>query len=192
MVMSVGTTVPSWMHAQVTAEEYDSWPEEQCTGIEIVDGMVAVMPRPTTRHQRLARLLAQALEEAAGPGWMADIDFDIRLQDVPLTNRAPDVAVYRADAIDTMPKRPEHILLVAEVVSPGSETTDRLVKPAEYAAAGIPFFWRIELATTGTPVVYTYVLDSASKRYRESDMFTGKIQVDAPFPAEIDMTAWRW
>jgi hypothetical protein len=32
---------------------------------------------------------------------------------------------------------PEHVLLVAEIVSPGSETTGRIVKLDQYARAGI-------------------------------------------------------
>ena len=182
---------PQWMHQQVTAEEYDSWSEEQCAGIEIVDGMVVVRPSASKRHNRLARLLANALEAAAGDDWNADTDFDVRLQDVPLTNQRPDVVVYRADTIDVMPARPEHVLLVAEVVSPGSETTDRVVKLAQYATAAIPFYWRIEIAVTGVPVVYTYVLDPASKRFREGDVFTGVIKATVPFAVEIDLTTWR-
>jgi Uma2 family endonuclease len=59
---------------------------------------------------------------------------------VPLTNRRPDIVIYRADTIDVTPTRPEHVLLVAEIVSPGSETTDRIVKLDQYARAAIPFF----------------------------------------------------
>ncbi len=71
--------------------------------------------------------------------------------------------MYRADTIDITPTRPEHVLLVAEVVSPGSETTDRIVKADQYARAGIGFYWRTEQAATG-------VLKAA-----------------APFPVEIDL-----
>jgi hypothetical protein len=39
--MSVDMIAPEWMHSQITAEEYESWSEEQCAGIEIVDGMVS-------------------------------------------------------------------------------------------------------------------------------------------------------
>ncbi|MEU6561677.1 Uma2 family endonuclease [Nocardia nova] len=113
---------PAWMDRQITATEYASWSEEGCAGIEIVDGMVVVRPSASKRHNRLARILANALDAAAGPEWKADTDFDVRLQDVPLTNRRPDVVVYRADTIDTTPTRPEHVLLVVEVISPGSET----------------------------------------------------------------------
>jgi len=178
---------PAWMHEQVTAEQYDSWSAEQCAGIEIVDGMVVVSPSASKRHNRLARLLANALDAAAGPDWNADTDFDVRLQDVPLTNRRPDVVVYRADTIDVTPTRPEHVLLVAEIVSPGSETTDRVVKLNQYAKSGIAFYWRIEQAATGVPLVYTYVLDPATRAYRDAEVFAGVVKASAPFPVEVDL-----
>ncbi|GAA2624319.1 Uma2 family endonuclease [Paractinoplanes durhamensis] len=179
--MTVEMVAPAWMHQQVTAEQYASWTEDQCAGIEIVDGMVRPGPSASKRHNRLARLLANALDDAAGPDWNADTDFDVRLQDVPLNNRRPDVTVYRADTIDVSPTRPEHVLLVVEVVSPGSETADH------YARAGIPFYWRVEQAATGAPLVYTYVLDPATGRYRDSEVFTGVVKPAAPFAVEIDL-----
>ena len=185
--MTAEIVVPAWMDEQVTAEQYDSWSAGQCAGIEIVDGMVVVRPSASKRHNRLARLLANALEAAAGPDWNADTDFDVRLQDVPLTNRRPDVVVYRADTIDITPTRPEHVLLVAEIVSPGSETTDRIVKLNQYARSGIAFYWRIEHAATGIPLVYTYVLDPATRAYRDADVFAGVVKVSAPFPVEVDL-----
>jgi hypothetical protein len=38
--MSVDMIVPEWMRSQITAAEYKSLSEEQCAGIEIVDGVV--------------------------------------------------------------------------------------------------------------------------------------------------------
>jgi Uma2 family endonuclease len=179
---------PAWMHHQVTAEQYDSWSEEQCEGIEIVDGMVVVSPSASKRDNRLIKIIAVALEAAGGPDWNADFDFDVRLQDVPLTNRRPDVAVYRAETIDVMPARPEHVLLVVEVVSPGSETTDRIVKADQYARAGISYYWRVEQPTASVPVVHTYVLDPATNTYRDGGIFAGVIDSAAPFPVKIDLT----
>ncbi|MFF8433263.1 Uma2 family endonuclease [Streptomyces bacillaris] len=185
--MTAEMVVPAWMHSQISAEQYNSWPAEQCAGIEIVDGMAVVRPSASKRHNRLARVLANALDAAAGPDWNADTDFDVRLQDVPLTNRRPDVTVYRAETIDLTPTRPEHVLLVVEVVSPGSETTDRIVKVDQYATAGIPFYWRIEQAATGVPIVYTYVLDPATKAYRDGEMFTCTVKATAPFSVTVDL-----
>ncbi|MFF0451792.1 Uma2 family endonuclease [Nocardia africana] len=176
------------MRQQITATEYDSWPEEHCASIEIVAGIAVVSLRASKRHNRLARVLANALDAASGPEWNADIDFDVRLQDVPLTNRRPDVVVYRADTIDITPTRPEHVLLVVEVVSPGSETADRIVKVDQYAKAGIAFYWRVELAATGVPLIYTYILDPATRAYRTGEMYTGIIKATAPFTVDIDLS----
>jgi Uma2 family endonuclease len=178
------------MHMQITAEQYDSWSAEQCAGIEIVDGMVVVTPSASKRHNRLARILANGLDAAAGAEWNADTDFDVRLQDIPLTNRRPDVVVYRADTIDISPTRPEHVLLIVEIVSPGSETTDRVVKADQYAKAGIAFYWRVEQATTGVPLVYTYVLDPATNVYRDGEVFTGDVSASVPFAVKIDLSAF--
>ena len=43
------------------------------------------------------------------------------------------------------------------------------------------------MAATGVPLVYTYVLDPATKTYRDGDVFTGVLKVAAPFPVEIDL-----
>ncbi|WP_333732849.1 Uma2 family endonuclease [Streptomyces sp. IBSBF 3010] len=187
--MTAEMVAPEWTHTQISPEQYDSWSEGQCAGIEIVDGMVVVSPSASKRHNRLARILANALDAAAGADWNADTDFDVRLQDVPLTNRRPDVTVYRADTIDLTPTRPEHVLLAVEVVAPGSETTDRVVKVDQYAKAGIPFHWRIEQAAAGVPIIYTYVLDPAGNAYRDGEVFTGTMKATAPFSVTVDLGA---
>lgn len=186
--MTTDMVAPEWMHEPISADQYEAWTAEQCAGIEIVDGMTVVGPSASKRHNRLARVIANALDAAGGTEWNADIDFDVRLQDVPLNNRRPDVTVYRADTIDLAPTRPEHVLLVVEVVSPGSETTDRIVKADQYARAGIAFYWRVEQAATGAPLVHTYLLDPASDRYREGDLFAGKMTISAPFRVDLDLS----
>lgn len=42
--MTADAGTPEWMRHQITAVEYDSWSEERCAGIEIVDGMVVASP----------------------------------------------------------------------------------------------------------------------------------------------------
>ncbi|BBC34025.1 hypothetical protein SGFS_053190 [Streptomyces graminofaciens] len=53
-----------------------------------------------------------------------------------------------------------------------------------YAKAGIEFYWRIEQAATGVPLIYTYVLDPATNSYRTGDMFTGVVRGSAAFTVE--------
>jgi Uma2 family endonuclease len=179
---------PDWMHQPITAEEYDSLPEELCADIEIVDGMVVMSPSATPRHNRIARRLINALDEASPAEWFADYDFDIRIRDIPLTNRRPDIIVYRADQIDARPVRPQHVLLLVEVVSPNSTTTDRITKPAEYAQAGIQYYWRIEQSGNADPKVFTYELDPKTAAYRATEVFTGLVKATAPFQVEVDLT----
>src|SRR5690242_4667999 len=54
--MAAEMVAPAWMHEQITAEEYATWTQEQCAGIEIVDGMVLASPNASKRHNRLARI----------------------------------------------------------------------------------------------------------------------------------------
>lgn len=128
----------------VTAADYDAMPEELCRRIEIVDGGIVVAPAPRRPHQRIIRTLANAIENAADPRRAVATDVDLRLRDVPLLNRRPDLVLYDATLDHDAVLRPEHVALVVEVMSPGSITTDQTDKPAEYARAGIEHFWRVE------------------------------------------------
>ena len=62
-----------------------------------------------------------------------------------------------------------------------------IVKVEQYAKAGIAFYWRVEQTATGVPLVYTYVLDPATRVYRDGDVFTGMVKAAAPFQVEIDL-----
>jgi hypothetical protein len=62
------------------------------------------------------------------------------------------------------------------------------VKLNQYASVSIPFDWRVELTPTRIPVVYTYLLDSASRRYRDGDVYTGLVKATVAFPVEVDLS----
>ena len=46
----------------------------------------------------------------------------------------------------------------------------------------------MELTPTRIPIVYTYLLDYASRRYREGDVYTGLVKATVPFPVEADLS----
>jgi Uma2 family endonuclease len=75
------------------------------------------------------------------------------------------------------------VLLAVEVMSPSSVSNDRVSKPAQYAAAGIPHFWRLEPG----PVLCTYAL--AGSVYRETGRFTGDVLLEEPVPLRFDLAA---
>ncbi|MEX5636896.1 Uma2 family endonuclease [Parafrankia sp. FMc2] len=161
--------------ARVTAAEYEALPEEIARAIEIVDGYVIFCEAPTPEHQtagrRLANLLERHAQEATRSGRYGCLtvnnDVDLRLRDVPLLNRRPDVILYRClDRAGGERLRAEHALLVVEIVSPGSETQDTTDKLGEYARAGIPHYWITRLDSDGVTSIERFALDRASMRYK--------------------------
>jgi Uma2 family endonuclease len=182
------TALPEWMVGGLTVADYDALPEDVCRQIEVVDGAIVVNPRPRRVHQVIARHLANVLEGACGPRFAVATDVDLRLRDVPLLNRCPDIAVYDSSLPGDDALRPQHCLLVVEVMSPGSITTDQTDKPAEYAAAGIEHFWRTELDDGEHKVtVFRYRLDPTTRMYASAGMNTGKMVVSDPFEVSVDL-----
>lgn len=179
---------PPWLaHHQITAAEYEALSPEECQDIEIIDGMVVVSPAPIPLHQDVQWLIRGGLHRAGMPEWRASTNIDVRIAEEPLNNRRPDVVAYPAGhsrrvfvpAVDT--------LLVVEIVSPGSETNDRKIKPIIYADAGIPYYWRVEISES-VPVAYTYRRDEGSGRYQPQAQYVGMIDTQLPFPVKIDLT----
>lgn len=186
--------------ARVTAEDYEALPEDIAKAIEIVDGYVVYSEAPTPDHQTAGRRLANALEAHARsamdrghPCLTVNSDVDLRLRDVPLLNRRPDVVLYRRlERGERL--RAEHVLLVIEIVFPGSETQDTTDKPAEYAKAGIPYCWIARLDDTGVSVIERYRLDRATMLYKHVGTFMKDEGGDPPavanpVPITVDWSA---
>lgn len=184
------TALPDWMvlsDAGITAADYEALPEEVCRRIEIVDGAIVVNAAPRRPHQRIVRRLANALESACGPELAVDFDVDLRLRDVPLLNRRPDVVVYNSGLLSDTVLRPQHCVLLVEVMPPGSTTADQIDKPGEYAAAGVAHFWRIEQSDDGALTVFRYRLDPTTRTYASAGISTDKLAVSDPFSVSVDL-----
>jgi Uma2 family endonuclease len=134
---------------------------------EIVDGSLHVTPAPALLHQRYCGWLYEALL-ANKP---ADVEIFPGANVVLPAERTrllvPDVLAVRSadvDVDDNPPAAPASAVpLAVEVVSPSSTTHDRFTKPALYAEAGIPNYWRVEIGPDGPTVhVYKLVVDGAT------------------------------
>jgi Uma2 family endonuclease len=186
------TALPDWMDLPdgMSAEDYEALPEEICRRIEIVDGAIIVNAAPRRLHQDICRRLANALETASGPALAVSTDVDLRLRDLPLLNRRPDAVLYDASLPDDAVLRPQHCVLVVEVMSPGSVTTDQTDKPAEYATAGIPHYWRVEHdPDDGVLSVFCYRLDPTTGGYASAGIHTGKLTATEPVGIAIDLAS---
>jgi Uma2 family endonuclease len=118
-------------------------------------GALSVMPPPDSEHAAIAsRLLvwlatggwpAEQVLQAAGvriPGPDGDGG---RIPDLTLWARAQPRSVWLAVA---------DLLLVIEIVSPGSEAIDEMVKRREYAQAGIPRYWVVDRDVSQTVTLH--------------------------------------
>ena len=175
------------LHTQLTLEEYLALPED--SRYEIVDGLLRPMTRSGKRNRTVQRRLANRLEQQAPQDLFVVEEEIVIFKAAPPSTRIPDVTVCRAEAIvdpDSNSIAVADVLLVAEIVSPGSETDDRYHKPGDYARNGVPHFWRIELDPAVE--VFTYHLENGV--YREAGGFRrGDRIADSSLPwVDIDVT----
>ena len=102
----------------------------------------------------------------------------------------PDVSLSKAEAMKSMRQTIYHVedvLLAVEVVSPDSEARDRKTKPAKYAAAGIPHFWRVEEAQDRA-VVHVFELEPTTRTYAATGIYHDRLTTSVPVPLDIDLT----
>jgi Uma2 family endonuclease len=147
---------------------------------ELVDGALLVTPPPLNDHNLWANELSHLLHRAISRDWVVlapgAVEFDIR------NWRSPDLLLVRREALQRKYARPDEALLAMEVMSPSSVSTDRLVKPAQFAAAGIPHYWRIE---PGEPVLITHQLEE--NVYRETGRYVDEVVIDEPVPLRFHL-----
>ncbi|WP_433310663.1 Uma2 family endonuclease [Micromonospora sp. CA-269861] len=118
-------------------------PDDDSRRVELVDGALQIPPLPTLGHQDISGLLWMWLRRHAPADIRATRAVAVELSHN--TSRRPDVLLCRADVpSERSSLRPDDVVLAVEIVSPGTRRVDRFAKPGEYAAAGIPFYWRIE------------------------------------------------
>jgi Uma2 family endonuclease len=159
---------------------------------EIIEGLLIVSPLPTRWHQLASKWLLRGLQDLCDEkGWEADDPAEIELPQ----NRdriQPDVVVFRdAKSLplmdNVMPL--DHVLLVAEIVSPSSIRIDRDVKPIACARAGIPLYLLVDRFTN--PLSVTLYSEPGNEGYATASTvsFGEKLRIPAPFDITLDTSA---
>ena len=157
---------------------HDGWTTDDLPDVdfryELVDGALLVTPPPELPHVEIAESLGDLLKPLLPPGWRKATDpgvfFDRR------NYREPDLVLYLPSARGKTRLTAADVVLAVEVVSPGSRANDRVAKPAQYAAAGIPHYWRIEQDPLE---LVAHTLDGDV--YREVGRFSDEVVLAAPF-----------
>jgi Uma2 family endonuclease len=177
----------------LTIADYAALPEDDQRRWELLEGNLVMSPSPTSRHMvALARLHAR-IEEQLPPGWRAvpDVDLDLQLApiDQPGTSRRPDLVVVSEAEFDRVELdggllRADATSLIVEIISPGSRRTDTVIKPGEYADAGIEHYWIIDLARPNSLLAAHLAGDFG---YQDSCEVTGTFETRRPFPLHVDL-----
>lgn len=123
-----------------TEDDYLALGEDQGQDIELVDGSLIVSPHGDTDHQRVEARLWRELEAQLPDHIEALHEVNVRLRIGRLC--IPDVTVTR-DLSGPLVHDAADVALIAEVESPHGKARDRILKPALYAEAGIPWYLRI-------------------------------------------------
>lgn len=118
--------------------------------LELVDGVIVRMPPPHPPHMFYQRQVFVALHEIFGDGldgYIAQFEMSLRLSDSTLL--AADVGLLkpylpRGRFIDT-----ETVLLAVEIAHT-SQSYDLVDKRLDYAGAGIPNYWVVDIVKRRT------------------------------------------
>lgn len=166
------------------------WTEEDLLSLppddqryELLEGALIVNPPPTFGHQRASFLLARMLDSVTPDDLVVVEAVGVRVPDGLFV---PDIVVADRSKAQSAPHGvlpPELVQLVAEIVSPGSRSMDRLTKPALYAGAGIRHYWRVEM--DDGPVIHAQLREGEG--YVEVAVAGpgDVLEVDEPFAVSI-------
>ena len=176
----------SWPDHLLTLAEWEALPEDASRRYELVEGVLLAVPRPTSLHQLAMLRLGAELDRQLPDDLTVLPDVDVLVEaGLTPTARAPDVVVVPSTRAEQNPPRltAADVLLAIEVVSPGTGRTDRVTKMSEYAEAGIPHYWLVDLPPRLQLTAYTLV----SGRYEQRAVGTDLIDVDLPSPVHLDL-----
>jgi Uma2 family endonuclease len=182
-------TAEAWPDHLLTLEEFIELPEDHSRRYELQEGILIVSPRANSLRQRVVFRLMTMLNSQLSPEWEAVGDVEMITEPgFPASVRVPDVVVVREKLVSTAAPRftADEVLLAVEIISPGSHRTDTLVKPVEYANAGIPHYWVIDLNEPLSLAAYDQAGDFG---YQEAPAVTGTFTTIEPFPLQVDLTA---
>lgn len=163
--------------------------EDGCT--ELVEGRLIMSPSPQADHNVAGMNLAMQLSVQVPedleviPG--LDVDLELAPPDQPGFVRRPDLMVAKRSARKRQRAeggliKASEVVLVVEILSPSSRRTDYRAKRDEYADAGIPFYWIVDVEE---PVSLAPMHLVGTFGYQEAPAETRVYEAVEPFPLKI-------
>ncbi|HEY3632247.1 MAG TPA: Uma2 family endonuclease [Jatrophihabitantaceae bacterium] len=185
------TALPVLPRRPLTVADYEALPEDEQHRWELLEGNLVIAPSPSVDHAEAMGNLYEQLKRQCPSDVVVlqDIDVDLQLAppDGPGSVRRPDLVVVDQAERDRVRVeggilRASGVRLIVEIVSPGSIRTDRIIKHAEYADAGIPCYWILDLESPVSLVAYRL---AGELGYVEDGEATGTFTTTEPYPLTI-------
>lgn len=187
------TAVPELPGRLLTVDAYIALGEDDSCRSELQEGNLVMSPSPAPDHMIVMGKLFVQLEQELPPGLQVIPDVDVDLELVPRGKpgfvRRPDLVVVHQAAVDRIRRdggilRASDTLVVVEIVSPGSYRTDHVIKRGEYADAGIPHYWIVDL---DEPVTLIDCHLAAQFGYQDPGPVTGRFVTTDPFRVALSL-----
>jgi Uma2 family endonuclease len=177
----------------LTVAEYSALGETAWGYTELIQGRVLMSPGPGLAHGRALVQLCMELHDQLPDAWDAVHNLDVNLElvapDEPGFSRRPDMIIieeqagHRASAENRMVRASE-VLVVVELAAKDTRRIDHLDKRQDYADAGIPNYWIVDL---DEPVSLTACRLTEEFGYMDDQTATGTFRTDVPFPFEVNL-----
>ncbi|GAA2826601.1 Uma2 family endonuclease [Crossiella cryophila] len=178
----------------LTIAEYQALGEIEFGYSELQEGRVLMSPNQDIRHalaaQRFADQLARQLP--AGVELIARVDIDLELApaDQPGSSRRPDLMVVDQACLPRVQAeggmiRASEVVMAIEVAARGSRRTDHVLKRHDYADAGIPHYWILDI---DKPISLFPCRLTERFGYQDQSRATGAFSTSTPFPVTVDLS----
>jgi Uma2 family endonuclease len=120
------------------------------------EGVLSVMPPAGYTHAIIATRLMGWLLAAGLPADRIAQTVGLRIPGRAggVGGRIPDLIVWSKAQAEGVWLSVADVLLVVEIISPGSEATDTVAKRTEYAGAGIQRYWTVDQDPAQTVTMY--------------------------------------
>ena len=166
----------------LTLEQWDALELDPTRRWELSEGTLTMSPRPQLWHQRISKRLTRLLDDHLPDGLEAIPEIEVITRAAfPPSVRDPDIVVVPDRVFEHRPARvaATDVVLVVEIVSPGSRGNDHVMKLHEYAAAGIAHYWIVDPEAPADDRFLAYRLDGDIYR-RVTALDAGRVRVSEP------------
>lgn len=172
----------------MTLEQWDALEVAHTRRWELSEGTIIMSPRPQLTHQRISKRLTRLLDDHLPDALEALPEIEVTTSaSFPPSVRDPDIVVIRSGAVEgrTVRVPAADVVLVVEIVSPGSRGMDHVMKLHEYAKAGIEHYWIVDPEPPTGEWFLAYRLDG--ELYRPVPVLDGD-HVQVHEPADLRFT----